>query len=168
MKFSSLALTLALFPAALISTSSRAVAGPAPTQVQGVVEVLNDVLYTPYVRSVSTEEGSLPWVSFDVPAGKRLIIETISFQGLHLTAAGVKRVLLDHAVSANTRLHIPLAVQERIVDGATTFLISTLPVKMRVDSVPNETGEILIRMGGSTPDTSGRIMVAINGYLIDR
>src|SRR5215218_7550932 len=65
MKISSLALTLALLPAALISTSVRAVAGPGPTEVQGVVEVLNDVLYKPYSRSVLTEEGSLPWASFD-------------------------------------------------------------------------------------------------------
>jgi hypothetical protein len=168
MKISSLALTLALIPAALISTSIRAVAGPAPTEVHGVVEVLNDVLYTPYARVVSTQDGSLPWAGFDVPAGKRLIIETISFQGMHPTAAGVKRVLLDHVVSASTRLTIPLAAQERVVDGATTFLIATLPVKMRIDSVLNENSEILIRMGGSTPDSSGRIMVGIYGYLIDR
>ena len=167
MKLSSLALTLALFPAALISTSIRAVAGPAPTEVHGVVEVLNDVLYTPYAKVVTTQDGTLPWASFDVPAGKRLIIETISFQGMHPTAAGVKRVLMEHAVSSTTRLLIPLAAEERVVDGVTTFLIATLPVKMRVDSVPNVNNEVLIRMGGSTPDSSGRIMVGIHGYLID-
>jgi hypothetical protein len=167
MKISSLALTLALFPAALISTSIRAVAGPTPTEVQGVVEVLNDVLYTPYSRSVLTADGSLPWANFDVPAGKRLIIETISFQGLHPTAKGVKRVLMEHTISANTRITIPLVAQERVVDGSNTFLIATLPVKMRIDSVLNDNKEILIRMGGSTPDSSGRIMVAIHGYLID-
>jgi hypothetical protein len=159
MKISSLALTLALFPAALISTSIRAVAGPTPTEVQGVVEVLNDVLYTPYSRSILTADGSLPWANFDVPAGKRLIIETISFQGLHPTAKGVKRVLMEHTISANTRITIPLVAQERVV--------ATLPVKMRIDSVLNDNKEILIRMGGSTPDSSGRIMVAIHGYLID-
>ena len=167
MKLSSLALTLALFPAALISTSTRAVAGPAPTEVQGVVEVLNDVLYTPYARVVTTQDGALPWANFDVPAGKRLIIETISFQGMHPTAAGVKRVLMEHAVSGGARITIPLAAQERVVDGANTFLIATLPVKMRIDSVLNDAKEILIRMGGSTPDSSGRIMVGIHGYLID-
>jgi hypothetical protein len=167
MKLSSLALTLALFPTALISTSSSALAGPAPTEVQGVVEVLNDVLYTPYVRVVSTQDGSLPWAAFDVPAGKRLIIETISFQGMYPTAVGAKRVWMDHVVSTNTRLTIALAVQERVVEGATTILTATLPVKMRVDGVLNENGEILIRMGGSTPNTSGRIMVGVYGYLID-
>jgi len=160
------ALRSAVFSAVLslvaISTTSTAAGGQGPTEVQGVVEVLNDVLYTPYARVVSLPGNII--AGFDIPAGKRLIIETITFQSNHPTASP-QRMFLDHVVPGSpSKAVVPLAIQDRIVEGETTWVLGTHSVKIRIDAVAGENSEILIRRGGIH---AGALLVGVYGYLVD-
>ena len=52
-----------------------------PVAIEGVVQVLNDTLYEPYlVAQITVEANDSPTVYFDIPDGKRLIVETIAYQ----------------------------------------------------------------------------------------
>jgi hypothetical protein len=143
-----------------------------PVEVQGVVEVINDVLRQPFrqTRSQTTSVGlSATIVDFDVPAGKRLIVETISIRA---------RVNLNEVVEASmstpgtdgtnaTSTALPLAKQG-------TFSTTNFPdhysalhsVRIRVDgtAATNELSFILTR---NLTAGSGELVVTVHGYVVD-
>lgn len=128
-----------------------------PVEVQGIVEVLNDVLNQPYAVTV-TNAGA-----FDIPDGKRLVIETISYwtvQGLGKTG----RLSLDGFRGAASGVRVVfLPVQDTFVRNQEMYQTSVIPVKMRVDSVEGVTEEIRI-IGDSAFVT---FEVTVFGYLVD-
>lgn len=158
---------------------AAAAGGPPPTtvegtvsiagdvSVQGVVEVLNDVLRTPYNKTASLADASTsPTVTFDIPDNKRLIVETISFQATTLTN-DVARVFFEPLLGPTTSGPRPFVLlpYQSVVDGGATYLIGLNSVKMRLDSVPGSTNEIRIRRGTGT---AGYISATIFGYLVDK
>lgn len=134
-----------------------------PVAVEGVVQVLNDTLYEPYVGYQTTEgSGESPTVYFDIPDGKRLIIEMIAYQA-SLPAGTSNRMFLQPLIGTNRPL-IPLVIQDR-VDAGGYYLVANIPFKMRVDSVAGSTQEIMIRRGVGGVGTLG---ATICGYLVDK
>ena len=134
--------------------------------VQGVVDVINDVLRTPYVRNASaTGEG--PSVNFDIPDGKRLIIESIAFQASRLTVES-NRMFLQPLLAVNAaRPLVPLPVQFEAVEGSVTYMISMVNMTGRFDAVAGSTSEIQVRRGvGSSPNAT--LNVTVFGYLVDK
>src|SRR5262245_20612929 len=68
-----------------------------PVPVTGAVEVVNDALYVPYIRlgSANLAVGSqIGEVMFDIPDGKRLVVEAVSVQA-SVPAGQRVRVFLD-------------------------------------------------------------------------
>lgn len=157
---------LTLLPLSVFSADSNRPTTPVSVEgtvdVQGMVEVLNDVLRQPYVVTVSSNSSSAPSVDFDIPDGKRLIVETIAFQASTSTGS-VSRMFL-HPLVNGSQPFVPLPIQTTSVEGPSTYLISMLPMKMRVDSAPGSTREIFIRRG--TGDV-GTLTATICGYLVD-
>ena len=144
-------------------TIDGAVTIAEPVAIEGVVQVLNDTLYEPYV-GYETTEGSVdsPTVYFDIPDGKRLIIEMIAYQA-SLPAGTSNRMFLQPLIGTNRPL-IPLVIQDR-VDAGGYYLVANIPFKMRIDSVEGSTQEIMIRRGVGGAGTLG---ATICGYLVDK
>lgn len=135
-----------------------------PVAIEGVVKVLNDTLNEPYVVTENT--GNLPsdspTVYFDIPDGKRLIVETIAYQA-SLPAGTSNRMFLQPLIGGSRQL-IPLLIQDR-VDAGGYYLMGNLPFKIRIDSVEGNTQEIMIRRGVGG---DGYLYATICGYLVDK
>jgi hypothetical protein len=132
-----------------------------PVNVQGVVEVINDVLRQPYVRSGSASSDA-PIVTFDIPDGKRLIIETVAFQASR-PAADANRMFFEPLINGERHL-VPLPIQFTSVEGAVSYLISMIPMTARIDSATNSTTELRFRRGSGAV---GSLNVTVFGYLVD-
>jgi len=85
-----------------------------PIQVQGTVETLDDSLHQPYFQStqVALADGNdNATITFSVPAGKRLVIETVAFRVL--PAAGENIVVDLFAQPPGERaLRAPVAIKD--------------------------------------------------------
>ncbi|MEO7598532.1 MAG: hypothetical protein ABIV50_06340 [Opitutus sp.] len=136
----------------------------SPLPIEGVVEVLNDTLYQPYVVTQYTGNVAVedPTVYFDIPDGKRLIIETIAYQA-GLPAGSSTRMFLQPLVGTSRQL-IPLVIQDRVEAGG-YYVIANVPFKMRIDSVDGSTNEIAIRRGAGG---AGTLYATICGYLVNK
>ncbi len=135
-----------------------------PVTVEGVVEVLNDSLVEPFVVSLSSGNDAVdaPTVYFDIPEGKRLIIETIAYQA-SLPKGESNRMFIQPLFGTQRQL-IPLVIQDR-VDAGGYYLIANIPFKMRLDSVEGRSDEVMIRRGTGG---LGTLQATICGYLVDK
>lgn len=134
-----------------------------PVAIEGVVQVLNDTLYEPYlVAQITVEANDSPTVYFDIPDGKRLIVETIAYQAS--LPAGTSNRMFLHPLIGTSRLLIPLLIQDRVEAGG-YYLVGNIPFKMRIDSVEGSTQEIMIRRGVGG---DGTLNATISGYLVDK
>ena len=136
-------------------------------QVQGSVETLNDAVHQPFNLTLSAEFGSDGFVhqNFYIPAGKRLVIETVTVEAA--VPAGQKVLV---------RLEVPnflsLAVQSQGVfsDASDTLehFVGTHPVKVRVDSPadPTQPAFTITAFRGSAGGT-GFFYASVAGYLVD-
>ena len=159
-------------PAFLILPALFGAGGPPPTTVQGhvsvegVVEVLNDVLRQPYneTRQLSSTASSGS-VAFDVPAGKRLVIETISIRA---TVTGGVPVRVDgSAVSQGSdfSIDVPIVPQGIADTFGNEFFRGMQAVKIRVDgtSLSNEINFSYTRFGAGITT----LRVTLHGYLVN-
>lgn len=176
-KSSFLAATLAVLPVALQAAAGEtnrpptpvaieeplSVAVQGPVEVQGVVEVLNDVLRQPYAVSLNAPLSASPTANFDIPDGKRLVIESIAFQASR-PGNEVTRMFMHPLITPTQRQLVPLPVQFTADDGSVSYLISLIPLKLRIDSVPGSDNEIQIRRGNGG---NGTLNASIFGYLVD-
>jgi hypothetical protein len=135
-----------------------------PVEIHGVVETLNDLLHQPYMvrgsDSINSGETRSLQVDFDIPDGKRLIIETITFQA-RVPSGETSRIFLEPLTPQGGRLLTYLSVQS-VIDG---YMISTLPVKLRIDAIEGSSSEVRIRLG-NTPG-SATLGASLFGYLVD-
>jgi hypothetical protein len=155
---------LCTLPGFMILPALFAAGGPPPTTVQGVVEVLNDALYQPYneSRQISATSTSNQ-VSFDVPEGKRLVIESISIRALVTTGSTQQIDAQFSSAGGSASLDIP--VQFQGVSGATDVFKAALPLKIRVDGT-SATAELFFSYTRTGPGIS-TLRVSIYGYLVD-
>jgi hypothetical protein len=140
-----------------------------PVQVQGIVEEINDVLRTPYIKSASGSGTGPVTFTFDVPDGKRLIIENVSFN-VTVPQDVFFRLSLDLLVGSD-RQSIYLAPQSSTrgrFDATVASHLGTHPVKLRVDSKAGSNNEIEVFLLRQATDTgSAIVLVTIAGYLVD-
>ena len=157
--------------ALLFAPALFAAGGPPPTTVQGhvsvegVVEVLNDVLREPFnqTRQISATSSNAG-VSFDVPTGKRLVIETIAIRAT--VTAGVPMRVDGTAVSGGSdfSIEVPLVAQGMADTFGNEFFRGTQSVKIRVDglAINNEINFSYTRFGSGI----STLRVTLNGYLV--
>jgi hypothetical protein len=144
-------------------------AGAGAVNVQGVVEVLNDTLVQPFRQTrinLDVVVGSVTsLVPFDVPLGKRLIVEGITV--LARVAPGQK-ALVHGRVSGTpggfAGIDITLKFQGTFNDR--DVFSATAPLTLRVDGTvaPDELGFVMERSGNSGP---AFLSVSVFGYLVD-
>lgn len=140
----------------------------APVPVTGAVEVVNDALYQPYIRLASTSLPSgtaIGGVTFDVPEGKRLVVEAVSVQA-NVPAGQKVRVFLDVLEGISPILSV-LPVQSPGSFQGVEYYVANLPFKLRKDAISGITDEIRVRMQRDATAGDSDLLVTIHGYLID-
>lgn len=160
-------------------------ANPVPVSVQGSlsvsgnvsvtnsvlhVDALNDILNEPYFVSRSGAFGaSETFVEkvFDIPDGKRLIIETITVRAA-LDAPGVAFVQFGYVNAQSVQESGELSMQAQgTIPGtfvSSFWLAGTHPVKFRVDAVVGKTDELHFFLRRSAVGGTWNVLVA--GYLV--
>lgn len=139
-----------------------------PVPVSGAVEVVNDARFEPYISLATTllSAGTvLGEVTFDVPEGKRLIVETVSVQADVPTGQKV-RVMLDVLVGISPTLSV-VPVQSPGPFLGVEYYVANQPFKLRKDALPGATDEIRVRMIRDAPAGGAGLAVTIHGYLVD-
>jgi hypothetical protein len=132
------------------------------------VEVVNDALYVPYIRldsaslSAGTQIGEVP---FDIPDGKRLVVEAVSVQA-SVPAGQRVRVFLDVLEGISPVLSV-LPVQSTGPILGTEYYVANQPFKLRRDAIPGSTDEIRVRVFRDSPTGEAGLLVTIHGYLVD-
>ena len=131
-----------------------------PMQMQGAVETLNDVLYTPYFH---TETVPYPGTvaKFTVPVGKRLIIETVTVMVSRIPG----QMILPTLFTPNGE-RLSLAMQSQGIDIAyhgNEYLVGTHPIKLRIDGGTDSTQPTFTIQC----DNSQTFWASVAGYLVD-
>ena len=143
-------------------------------------EVLNDALYLPYIRSGFSQAPDTTGtpgaydVTFPVPLGTRLVVETASVlvavpAGQHARVSiQVARAIIDNAPDYGRNIYLPL--QSQGVFGSTEYFAATQNLKMRVDELLDPTPpEIKVQMiRSSDPDSgSASLSATLYGYSVN-
>jgi hypothetical protein len=141
-----------------------------PIEIQGVVATMDDALRQPFLNTtvVGVPEGEPGGsIFFDVPEGKRLIVETVTFR---VSAAADVAVDVQIFAVGIGGLSNPSYLSYQTTpspSGASAVHTGTHPIKMRVDYRPGHTDEIELEVSRG-PSTGGCVLTAsILGYLVD-
>jgi len=167
------ALTLLSGSPVLAASSKDVIVANTPGQpvpVTGTVEVVNDALYQPYIKQADAiiNSGTQLQVSFDVPDGKRLILETVVVQAAVPSPQKV-RVSLDAQVNPAINQYVIgfLSVQSPgPIDGFEYYVVNQ-PFKLRQDWFQNSNAEIIVRMSRDSSSGEASLLVTVYGYLVD-
>ncbi len=142
-----------------------------PVEIVGSVETLDESLNEPYViqkSGVIGEGGHSASINFDVPAGKRLIIETVSYRASQV-GVGDTEFLFAMAVLPNTAHStlVELPVQQSFGFIGVVFHTGTQAVKVRVDSRDGRPDEIRVSALRSSSAGEATVSASIFGHLVD-
>lgn len=135
--------------------------------VQGAVETLNDALRQPYIQSGGAQiqhsnTDATATLLFYVPAGKRLVIETVTVRTAITATSGID-------VSLNVGgTQLSLAVQSQGSAGG--GYSGTHPIKLLVDGPADSSvtaPTFSITADYSNVSVIGSLKAAVAGYLVD-
>jgi len=144
-----------------------AVTVAGPVEVQGVVEVINDVLRQPYrvSRQQLISVGRNTEVTFDVPTNKRLIIETISILAKVTENQSVNVSMSTPATtSGNSFVFFPIQKQGNFLSQ--DFFVAYYPTKLRVDGKALS-DDIVFTLNRNSAAGAPEFTVSLFGYLVD-
>jgi hypothetical protein len=143
-----------------------------PVQIIGVVETINDVLRTPYAvsKSQTLNSGATQvFLDFDVPAGKRLVVEMVAIEASHLPTDYVwldlQTVASDDPLSG---CPTPLAFTDtRNNSAGIAISVATHPITVRVNGRTG--GLAALRFVGAKTSSAGsfRFSATVRGYTVD-
>jgi len=142
-----------------------------PVPVTGSVEVVNDSLYEPYIKTAFFEIADgvrLGEVTFDVPDGKRLILETVAVQASVPEGQKV-RVSLQAQVNPAINPYVIgfLPVQSPGPILGVEYYVANQPFKVRQDWFSGSNAEIKVSMLRDLSGGTGGLFVTVFGYLVD-
>ena len=163
------ALTIIPTPSEAAASGPPSGGGGGAVNVQGVVEVLNDTLVQPFRQtriSLDVVVGSVTSpIPFDVPIGKRLIVEGIT---VLVRVAPGQKALIHGRVSGTPGgfAGIDITLKSQGTFGDRDVFSATAPLTLRVDgtSVPDELAFVMERSGNSGP---AFVSISVFGYLVD-
>jgi hypothetical protein len=158
-----------------VSQAKEGPGGPTvtqPVEIFGSVATLDDSLHEPYTNRLTLTMlagENAEELKFDVPAGKRLIVETISYRA----ATTVDQVVIFNVISRTmTSAPVLALVPKQVVtiapSGLATFHRGTESVKIRIDGTEESDSELAISMFRYPSDAdSASLDVSVWGYLVD-
>ena len=142
-----------------------------PVPVTGSVEVVNDALYEPYIKTASFELANgvrLGEVAFDVPNGKRLILETVAVQA-DVPSGQKVRVSLQAQVAPAINPYVIafMPVQSPGPILGVDYYVANQPFKLRQDWFSGSNAEIKVSVLRDTSTGTAGLLVTVFGYLVD-
>jgi len=141
-----------------------------PVPVTGSVEVVNDTLFVPYIKTASVLDSpdTQLQVTFDVPDGKRLVLETVAVQASVPSGQKV-RVSLDSQINPAINPYVIgfLSVQSPGPISGFEYYVANQPFKLRQDWFSGSTAEIIVRMSRDSSSGLAGLLVTVYGYLVD-
>lgn len=157
----------------VVNTPAKPVPVTGTVAVTGTsaVEVVNDALYEPYVKTAFFElvDGTaLGEVAFDVPDGKRLILETVAVQAAVPSGQKV-RVSLQAQVAPSLNPYVLgfLPVQSPGPILGYEYYIANQPFKLRQNPMIGSNAEIKVSMLRDSSVGDATLLATIYGYLVD-
>lgn len=157
----------------VVNTPAKPVPVTGTVAVTGTptVEVVNDALYEPYIKTavVSIGDGTaLGEVAFDVPDGKRLILETVAVQAAVPSGQKV-RVSLQAQVAPSFNPYVLgfLPVQSPGPILGYEYYIANQPFKLRQNPMIGSNAEIKVSMLRDSSSGDATLLATIYGYLVD-
>jgi hypothetical protein len=148
---------------ALAGATSSGRLSAQSTQISGVVEVLNDAMYQPFLLSREQElpRGSRSSeIAMAVPRGKRLVIESVSARA-DIDRGGTVRITL-RSQSFTT----PLALATQPSAAGRHELIGNHPLTIRITG-NNSTSDLRLRIERDSAAVLTTWSIAISGYYVD-
>jgi hypothetical protein len=159
----------ALLAVPLVLSAPTAFGKPQPVEVQGIVETLNDTLNEPFFRHAHVDFSPgdpLAEIFFDVPDGKRAIIESVMV--LAVVQPGQKVVARIGSITTSD-VQAWLSVQPQGVLQGSEYFVGTHAIRLRVDSSDDpDLKEILFHIGRDGTAGSGFCQAQVCGYLVDK
>ena len=163
---------LSLLPAIFAAGAPPSVNVSQPVQIVGVVETINDVLRTPFAKTISqplTAGEAQVFLNIDVPAGKRLIVETVSIEATHLPTDYVS-VDLQTVASDDPSSGCATALtftDTRNASGGLAVSHGTHPIVVRVNGKTG--GLAALRFVCSKTSSAGTFVfrISVRGYTVD-
>lgn len=155
-------------PVPVTGNINASVVGPVQARQEGgwSVLTLDDVYDTPYSTASSAPLGNgiiSGDMTFDVPVGKRLVIETVTVH-FEVPPGQKGRVFLN--TSANGVVTVDsLSMHSQGVFEGLEQLVGTHSIKERVDATPSK-GEIVFRFQRSPTAGTAFIEASVHGYLV--
>lgn len=154
---------VASLPAVQVNSSAV-----SPLFTRGVDDGANDIYHQTHAKSLFNN-SEFNFASFAVPAGKRLIIETITVRATVPPGQKAEFVLLTIGSEGSTT-NDPLTVQSQGVTeavGGQERLSGTHPVRIRVDGT-GQPSDITVSMTRNPAAGLAFLLASISGYLVDR
>lgn len=149
-----------------------AASGPQPITVQGVVEVINDVLRQPYIKRVVLNfpaDTISAVMHFDIPAGKRLITEVISIEVLHLE--NTSPLTYANVMLGDVYVPFPVSFQSKTPFNGRIAAVGTHAIALRVDGKPDgvtgSTAELSFSVIRDAVGPSTSVTISVAGILVD-
>jgi len=103
---------------------------------------------------------------FPVPAGKRLIVETVSARAFVPPGVKVGAEVGINQIPSPDEYEIPM--HSNGVFDAGEWFAGTQPLKLRVDSLAvNPSASIYVRVSTSNLNGGGTVTASVSGYLVD-
>jgi hypothetical protein len=151
-------------PVLVVNSPSEPVPVTLDGQIQ--VDVSNDTLDEPYNESRSTSPGAgvdSEDLTFDVPPGKRLVVESITLRATVPT--GQRARCFFNTPEASGML--PVQSQGTVLAGLED-LFGAHPIKLRVDGDPDvgETDEVIVQIQRSSTAGTWSMHASVHGYLV--
>jgi hypothetical protein len=105
-------------------------------------------------------------LDFEVPAGKRLVIETVT---LEATVPSGQIVGARLGAFLNNRwIERALALRSQSLGGLESF-VGTHPIRVRVDALgPGSLPEVGITLARRAADGEATVLATVDGYLVSR
>ena len=156
-----------ILPAAPANKPPRPVSVVGPVQVEGAVETVNDALRQPYFQSIGIYPfgESLRTVSFPIPAGKRLIIESITFRGI-VPQGQTAFFELNGATDTDPEIYLAPQFSALTFDGFREF-VGTYALRLRFDAPATGDGSIVFTMNREIQSGTAYFSCSLSGYLVD-
>jgi hypothetical protein len=149
---------------------SAMLAGPLQAQQSGSwnVSVLSEQTYAPYIETeiVFLADGDQAALcNFDVPAGQRLIVETVTFSATTQLGQRV-RAVISISKPGGLLSSLSLASQSQETAGGLEVRTGTHPITIWVDSLPGSSSEVSLVVQRSPGTGEAVVSGAVSGHLV--
>jgi hypothetical protein len=141
----------------------KAVDGPLPVRVVNDFRAQNAFQVC---QEQDLEPASDVLFNFEIPDGKRLVIELFTAQILVPAGEGARLRLMTQLDGTASTIDLALTSQGEL-GGRVEVLVATHAIRAYADNDPSGDGDFHVNINRDNEETPGRALVCVSGYLVD-